>query len=132
MSVTIDTSALLAVLLDESHKPELVRLTQQEDLIAPQSLDAELGNAVSTMLKRSRISLADSKEVMKLFEQIPVRRTSIRLSEAIQISDKLNIYAFEAYFLDCCLQYQSPLLTLDEKQKKHARTIGISILEPGK
>ena len=76
--------------------------------------------------------MADSKEVMKLYEQIPIRRNNIRLTEAINLADKLNIYAFEAYFLDCCLQYQAPLLTLDDKQKKHARTIGISILEPGK
>lgn len=130
MAITIDTSVFLSVLLNGSSKPDIIRVTQGEELIAPESLDAELGNIVSSMLKRSRINLSDSKELIKQYENIAFRRTSIRIQEAVELADKLNILAFEAYVLDCCLQYQTPLITLDEKQKRNARKIGIKLLEP--
>ena len=48
---------------------------------------------------------------------------------AVSISKQSNMYAYDAYFLDCALRMKAPLLTLDAKLKKTARQLNISILE---
>ena len=49
MLLVVDTSVLLAVVLNEPSKAELVRLTTGAGLIAPLSLHWEFGNALSSM-----------------------------------------------------------------------------------
>ncbi|MDZ7757752.1 type II toxin-antitoxin system VapC family toxin [Rhodohalobacter sp.] len=129
MIITIDTSALLAVLLNEPHKSSIVGLTKGHDLQAPASLDAEVGNALSAMFKRDRLSLAQAQQVLTQFSQIPIRRTKLRLPEAVEIANKHNIYAYDAYVLDCARQYRSPLLSLDSKLKAIGEKLELTLLE---
>jgi len=42
---------------------------------------------------------------------------------------KFNLYAYDAYFLECAEDLRSPLLTLDVGMQKVAWEIGITILE---
>ena len=42
---------------------------------------------------------------------------------------KLQIYAYDAYFLVCAMQFGTPLLTLDEPMKGAAASLGIEVLE---
>ena len=56
MDITIDTSALIAVIANEPQKNEIVRLTEGVKLCAPASVHWEIDNAFSAMLKRNRIS----------------------------------------------------------------------------
>ena len=42
---------------------------------------------------------------------------------------QINIYAYDAYFLDCAVRYKSPLLTLDGKRKKAAGSVNVETLE---
>ena len=46
-----DTSTIIAVIGNEPEKPLLIAKTQGYDLIAPQSLHWEIGNAFSAMIK---------------------------------------------------------------------------------
>lgn len=129
MLITIDTSALLAVLVNEKHKNTIIRITQGCNLQAPESLDAEVGNALSAMLKRNRISINNSWDIIKQFGLIPIRRTSLRLNQAVKLANKFGIYAYDAYVLDCAIQYQTPLLSLDKKMIEIAKQLQISVLE---
>lgn len=132
MAITIDTSALLAVLLNEEHKEEIVEHTKGYDLQAPASQDAEVGNALSAMFKRDRLALDKAKEVVKQFKQIPIRRTKLRLAEALKLANAYNIYAYDAYVLDCAKQYRTPLLSLDSKEIEIAKKLGLTVLEVSK
>jgi len=125
----VDTSALLAVLLNEPHKSSTVGVTKGHDLQAPVSLDAEVGNALSAMFKRDRLSLTQAQQVLTQFSQIPIRRTKLRLPEAIEIANKHNIYAYDAYVLDCARQYRSPLLSLDSNLKVIGEKLELTLLE---
>lgn len=129
MVITIDTSALLAVLLNEKHKPQIVEATKGYELIAPFSLDAEIGNALSAMFKRDRISLSQAQQVLKQFVEIPIRRSKLRLAKSIEIANTHNIYAYDAYVLDCALQYRSPILSLDNQLKAIAEKLELTVLE---
>ncbi|MEX0660721.1 MAG: type II toxin-antitoxin system VapC family toxin [Balneolaceae bacterium] len=129
MLITIDTSALLAVLVNEPYKANIIELTRESDLQAPASLDAEVGNALSAMIKRNRISASDAEEVIIQYEKIPIRRTQIRLAHAIELAATFNIYAYDAYVLDCAKQYQTPLLSLDKRMVEFAKRLQITTLE---
>lgn len=132
MLITIDTSAILAVLMNEAHKQRIIQLTQGCDLQSPVSLDAELGNALSAMIKRNRISITDAKRVIQQFSRVAIRRTPIRMDEAIELSGKYDLYAYDAYVLDCAIQYRTPLLSLDKKMEYVAKQLQIQLLEVDK
>ena len=129
MTVTIDTSALLAVLLNEKHKPAIIEATKGYDLQAPASLDAEVGNALSAMFKRGRLTLKEAEQVLAQFSKIPIRRTQLRLTEAVRLAHTHEMYAYDAYVLDCARQYPSSLLSLDKPLKAIAQKLGLTLLE---
>jgi len=129
MLLTIDTSALLAVLVNEKHKSRVIELTQDCSLQSPASLDAEIGNALSAMIKRERLTLDDAKKVVIQFGLVPIRRTSIRLNEALELSNTYGIYSYDSYVLDCAMQFNTPLLSLDNRMIDIAKQLQIPIVE---
>ena len=129
MNIVIDTSAVLAVLLNEESKSKILSLTKGENLIAPQSLNAEIGNALAAMFKRERISLIQANKVITQFELIPIRRTELQLDHSIKLCKELNIYAYDAYMLSCLINYNGTLLSLDQTLIQHAKKIGLNSLE---
>lgn len=129
MVITIDTSALLAVLLNEQHKPAIIETTKGRDLQAPTSLNAEVGNALSAMFKRDRLTLKEAEQVLAQFNQIPIRRTKLRITEALKLAQAHNIYAYDAYVLDCARQYRSPLLSLDKQLIAIGKKLELNLLE---
>jgi len=129
MKVTIDTSAILAVLLNETSKGSILRKTVGVELLAPESIDAEIGNALSAMLKRGRLTSELAKEVVDQYQLIHFRRSLIRISLSLELSKDLNIYAYDAYVLDCAMQFKSTLLTLDTKMIQVANYLNIPTLE---
>jgi predicted nucleic acid-binding protein len=127
--LVIDTSAIIAVLINESHKQQLLKLTDGETLIAPLSLHWEIGNALSAMLKRNRMTHEQAQLAVDSYECIPIRFVEISLSHAVEIAAQQKIYAYDAYMLACALKYRTPLLTLDQGLEQTARHLGINILE---
>jgi len=53
----------------------------------------------------------------------------VDIYEALKIAIDNNIYAYDAYFLQCAKSLSCPLLTLDKNMKMIAKKIGISVLE---
>jgi predicted nucleic acid-binding protein len=47
----------------------------------------------------------------------------------LKLSKTINMYAYDAYFLDCAVRRKAPLLTLDRNLKTAAKKINIEILE---
>lgn len=129
MDITIDTSALLAVLLNEKHKGAIIEATKGHDLQAPSSLDAEVGNAMSAMFKRNRLTLEQARQAVSQFESIPIRRTKLRLPEAIKLANSHGLYAYDAYVLDCAQQYRSLLLSLDRQLVEIGRELELNVIE---
>lgn len=125
MIYSIDTSALLSVLLNEPHKARIIELTEGCELIAPSSLDAEVGNALSAMMKRDRISLEIARKVIRQFSQIPIQRKAIRLGHSVELASKFTIYSYDAYVLDCSIQFRTPLISLNAKMNELANKLKI-------
>jgi predicted nucleic acid-binding protein len=129
MDITIDTSALLAVLVNESHRTQIINCTKNCDLQAPTIIDAEVGKALSLMFKRGRLSISDAYKIVEQFKQVPIRRTEIRLREALNIAEKFNLYAYDCYFLDSAYQHRTPLLSLDRQMLEIAQKLKIETIE---
>jgi predicted nucleic acid-binding protein len=104
MDVVVDASVLIAVVANEPEKAELIRLTEGVDLIAPQSIHWEIGNAFSAMLKRKRVTLDQVRLAIQEYEKIPIRFVDIQLDDALEIASELNIYAYDAYLIQCALE----------------------------
>ncbi|MFP4389630.1 MAG: hypothetical protein ACLFPR_11875, partial [Desulfococcaceae bacterium] len=57
MDIVIDTSALIAVIVNEPERKRIIPVTAGNTLIGPGSIPWEIGNAFSAMFNRSRLSL---------------------------------------------------------------------------
>lgn len=129
MKIVADTNIFLAVILCEPERDEIIRLTAGHDLVAPDVLPFEIGNALSSMLKRRKLMPDDLLRVWDAAEQIPIDLRSIDIREALKIAFQLNIYAYDAYFLSCAISLNSPLITLDRRMDEVAQSLGIHIME---
>jgi predicted nucleic acid-binding protein len=129
MPVVVDTSVILAVVLNEPSKPTLIRLTAGTDLIAPLSLHWEVGNALSAMFKRKRLTLDEGRQALVAYQQIAIRFFEVSLDEALVIAAYLNIYAYDAYFVACARSQHCGLITLDNGLRTAAQGAGITVVE---
>jgi len=129
MYLTIDTSALISVIGNEQSKARIIEITQNYSLYAPISVHWEIGNAFSAMFKRKTINLELAKLALKSYQEIPIKFIEIQLEQTLELSHSLNIYAYDAYLLQCAQQTSTPLLTLDNSLKSVAKNIGIQVLE---
>ena len=129
MNIVSDTNILLAVVFNEPEKDNIIRLTSGNDAIAPEILQYEIGNALSAMIKRKQITHKEALQAQKSVNSIPVRLMSIDITQALKLAIDFNIYAYDAYFLQCAINQSCPLLTLDKGMKKVAKELNIQILE---
>jgi predicted nucleic acid-binding protein len=129
MEIVVDASVVLAVIANEPNKKHLVKLTKGAHLIAPASLHWEIGNALSAMLKRSRINLYQALRAVELYNQIPIRFAEVEMEEALRIAAECNLYAYDAYMIRCAIRYNSRLLSLDKNLLSAAHKMGAETLE---
>ena len=129
MKIIADTNTFIAVALNEPEKAKIIQLTEGHDLFAPDVLPFEIGNALTAMMKKNILKKEEVGSAWEIVQKIPVdlRHTDIKL--ALSIATKFNLYAYDAYFLQCAENLHSPLLTLDLGMQKVARRMGITILE---
>ena len=129
MDVVIDASALLAVLLNEPERQTIIESTRGASLVAPSSLDYEIGNALSALMRRRSITIAESVAVYHSFARIPVRLIEPDMQAALLVSGEENIYAYDAYFIACAERLGLPLLTLDKRLADTALKRGVRLME---
>jgi len=129
MRIVVDTSAIIAVIAGEPEKAKLIELTKDATIVAPPSIDWEIGNAFSAMLKRSRIDLEQAIESIEVYQEILLDIVDIDLKEAVRLAGKHNIYAYDAYILRCAIEHNLPLISLDKRLIDVAKQEGIQVIE---
>lgn len=129
MLITIDTSALISVIGNEVTKPDIIRLTEGSSLCAPASVHWEIGNAFSAMFKRQQTTIELAKKALAVYQTIPVKYFEYPLEQALELSARLSIYAYDAYLVQCAMQTNSPLLTLDRGLRVAAEKMSVQTLE---
>jgi len=129
MYITIDTSALIAVIGNEETKSKIIDITGGYSLCAPASVHWEIGNAFSAMFKRQKISLELAKQALSVYRGIPIKYIDVPLEKTLEISQSHNLYAYDAYLIQCAQQTSTSLLTLDKGLKDIAKKVGVTVLE---
>jgi predicted nucleic acid-binding protein len=66
---------------------------------------------------------------LAIFESIPLRYIKPDFANAVTISKQTNMYAYDAYFIDCAIRHKAPLLTLDRKLKIAAQSLNVQTME---
>lgn len=131
MQIVVDASAIIAVILNENSKPEIIEATKDAMLVAPGSLPWEIGNALSSLFKRKRISLDQALEALHSYRKISIRLVDIDLEQAVKLAKEMNIYAYDAYVLVCALTHKAAILALDGPLAKLAKEKEIKLVEVG-
>ena len=131
VEIVIDTSAILAVIANQPEKAALVERTRGATLIAPASLHWEVGPALSAMFKRRVIGIVEALTLLEVYAGIPIRVADISLKQAVELSAKLNVYAYDAYVIACAINQRAPILTLDSGLRARALELKLKVLEVG-
>lgn len=129
MNIVVDTSVIIAVLLNEPIKSSLIEATTGAVLYAPASLHWGIGNAFSAMFKQKRLSLDQARKALQNYKHIPINLVDIDLVKSLQESSIRGIYAYDAYFIVCAQKLHAPLLSLDKGLKVAAMQSGITMVE---
>jgi predicted nucleic acid-binding protein len=67
--------------------------------------------------------------VSKVSYGVPFRYIKPDFVKALKISKQTDIYAYDAYVLECAIKQRAPLLTLDKKLKAVAQELNVETLE---
>ncbi len=129
MRLVIDTSAIIAVLVNESTKSRLVEITRGAALLAPASVHWEVGNAFAAMFKRKRVRMSQVRKALAAYGDIPLRFIGVDLESSLELADRLKIYAYDAYVLACAQTQRCPILSLDGGLTEAAGLAGLDVVE---
>jgi predicted nucleic acid-binding protein len=129
MDIVADASAFLAVVLNEASRDWVIRSTAGRGIVAPEILPYEIGNALVVVRKKGRLT---EREVLQAFDsaqQIPVTLLPVTIPSAVKLAMQSGIYAYDAYYLQCCIENRLPLLSLDARMCEVAKRLRLQIVE---
>lgn len=129
MKIIADTNTFIAVALNEPEKDTVIQHTVGCDLAAPDVLPFEIGNALTAMMKTGCLQSDEIQPSWEIIQHIPVELRRVDIKAALKIAVTFNMYAYDAYFLECAQSLKCPLITLDRGMQKIARDMGILVLE---
>jgi predicted nucleic acid-binding protein len=129
MKLVVDTSVLVAVLVSEPERDRIIAMTEDTDLVAPQSVHWEVGNALSAMVKKQRITVAQALKAVDAYERIPIRFVETNLHEAVAIAGGRGLYAYDAYLIASAKEQRCSMMTLDKALLEAARESGVAVVE---
>ena len=81
--------------------------------------------------QRKNLSIGTAKFALQAYREIPIKFIDVPLHQTLEISYTQNMYAYDAYLIQCAQITSTPLLTLDGGLKNSARELGVQLLEVG-
>ena len=117
------------MLTSEKERQHILQMTEDYELVCAASIEAEIDNAVSAMFRRHRISFEQGQAIISGFQASNFRTLPLSLLHAAEISHRCNIYAYDAYVLECAERLNAPLFTLDSGMKQAATILNIALIE---
>lgn len=128
MKIVADTNTFLAVALNEPEKDWIIEVTETSDLAAPGFLHYEIGNALSSLIKRKALRPQHASKVWDVISGVPVEMVDVDIRASLALAAQLGVYAYDAYFLQCAVQLRCALLTLDQAMRRAANNLGIRLV----
>lgn len=128
MNIVADASALLSVILNEEDRALVIEKTAGKSPIAPEVLPYEIGNALIAARRKGRLNNKEALEAFLISQQIEVRLLPVRIYDAMKVAISFGIYSYDAYYLQCCLENRSSLISFDVRMCEVARKLGIEVV----
>jgi len=129
MKIVVDTSVIISVLVDEIEKSKIIEKTIGCELVAPFSVNWEIGNAISSLIKRKKINLSQIDKFLDLYNHIPILFLGIDLKFCMGICWKFNIYAYDAYVIAVAYQNNLPIFSLDKRIIEISKFLKLNVIE---
>lgn len=128
MEMIADASVFLAVVLDGTDRKWVIEKTSGSALSSPEVLPYGIANALSAMKRRGRLTDREALKAFSISQGIPVRLVPVRIHDALKIAVEFSIYAYDAFYLQCCLETKLPLLSLDNRMCEVAGSLSIKVV----
>lgn len=129
MKVVIDACVVIAVVLDEPERAWAIEATKEGLASAPRSFPFKIGNALTSLVKRRRLSPDGMQAAWMASSAFKVTLRDIDIGAALRVAAANNLYAYDAYLLQCAIETKSKLVTLDRRMAAVGRTLGLDVME---
>jgi predicted nucleic acid-binding protein len=129
MDIVADASAFLAVVLNEDDREWVLNKTAGKSIASPEILHYEIGNALIALQKKRRLNEREVVRAFRLSMRIPVTLLPVKIDDSLKIAMQFNIYAYDSYYLQCCIENNLSLVSIDDRMCNIAKNLGIEVLE---
>lgn len=129
MEIVSDASVFLSIALDENDREWIIERTAGCVIVAPEVLPYEIGNALIAVSRKGRLNQREILRAFDISQKIPVRLMPVKIVDALRIAVRFNIYAYDSYYVQCCIENKLPLISLDNRMCDVARNLGIKVVE---
>jgi len=128
MEIVSDASAFLSVILDEANHEWVIEKTSGYGVVSPEVLPYELANALITVKRKGRLTDREVLRAFSISQRIAVRLLPVKIYDAMRMAVKLNIHAYDAFYLQCCIETKLPLISLDNRMCAVAKSLSIKVV----
>jgi predicted nucleic acid-binding protein len=131
-TILVDASIVIAAIADEPARDQILEATDGQRVIAVNSMEFEVGNALPSLMKRGRLDLAGALRGLTLFRDMKIDLVAVSLEGALELAARYNVYAYDAYVLEAARTSGAVLYALDRRMASVAAAEGLPCLEaPG-
>jgi predicted nucleic acid-binding protein len=104
-------------LLDQANHLVALHVMRELQLLAPDLIEAEIGNVLWKAVRRNRISRAGAENSLRRFTDLAIQivPTSDLLSQALQIAVACNRSFYDSLYVALALTTKTELITADER-----------------
>jgi predicted nucleic acid-binding protein len=104
-------------LLDQANHLVALHVKRELQLLAPDLIEAEIGNVLWRAVRRSRISHADAENSLRRFSDLAIQvvPTSDLLVQALRIAVACDRSFYDSLYVTLALTTKTELITADER-----------------
>jgi predicted nucleic acid-binding protein len=128
MDIVSDASMFLAVVLNEASREWVIEQTSGYTIISPEVLPYEIANALIAVKRKGHLTDKEVLKALDVSQMIPVNLVSVRIRDALRIAVKHSIHAYDAFYLECCIETKLPLISLDNRMCEVAASLAIKVV----
>ncbi len=116
--LVVDASVVIKWLLPEVHGSAARRvLTERNQLLAPDLLWAELGNALWKKCRAAEIEGGEARDLLRDFKRFPVSTTPsiLLISAALDVATRYSTTVYDSLYLALAVSRRCRLVTADRR-----------------
>lgn len=129
MEIMADASAFLAVVFNEFERDRIINKTLECKIVSPDILLYEIGNALVAVRKKGHLTDREILRAYDISQRIAVKLIPAKIHNAMKIALRYSIYAYDAYYLQCCIENKLSLISLDDRMCDIARNLELKVVE---